>query len=340
MSHEINELAEGVHSFVSAREDAWHRLGTTLEDVFDAQTALETAHLANWDVRKVALTALDDKTDEQIAVPNRYATIYTNPITQKSQYLGVVGGHYEPIQNEKHVDLLNAIVDEGGAHFETAGSLRGGRETFVTMKLPKTMLIGGQDAVELYLVALNSHDASSAFRFIVTPVRVVCANTQAAALSSARSSFSIRHVRGAQGHVQEAREALGLTFEYLDAFELEAQKMIEKSLTEKTFEKVVARLFDADLAVTARQKSTAAQHVDGVMSLWRGDSETMKGIKGTRWGGYQAVTEYADHFMGVRNTKGGDSDLARASRTATSKPMQLLKEAAFTTLSRPVLANA
>jgi len=339
MSHELNELAPGQHSYVGARVDAWHRLGVTLESTFDAQTALEKGLLANWDVRKVPLLAVDDKSDRQLEVDNRWATVYTNPLTKQTQYLGVVGSHYEPIQNETHVDLLNAIVDESGAHFETAGSLRGGKETFVTMKMPKTMQIGGQDPVDLYLVALNSHDASSAFRFLITPVRVVCANTQAAALGSAQSSFSIRHVRGAQGHVQEAREALGLTFAYLDAFELEAQQMIEKTLTDKTFEKVTARLFDADVATTTRQKKTAAQHIEGVMSLWHGDSPTMKDVKGTRWGGYQAITEYADHFMDVR-AGGRDVTLARAVRTVTSKPTMQLKERAFATLSRKVLAFA
>lgn len=329
MSHEINELAPGVNSFVSAREDAWHKLGVTLDSVFDAQTALEQSHLADWNVRKTAIQTVEGG----IEIDNRWATIYTNPVTKQDQYLGVVGSHYEPIQNETHVDLLNAIVDESGAHFETAGSLRGGRETFVSMKVPRDLKIGGTDELELYLVALNSHDASSAFRFLITPVRVVCANTQAAALKSAKSSFSIRHVRGAQGHIQEAREALGLTFAYLDEFEAEATAMIEREIADKQFEKIVARLFDMDKAVTTRQKNTALEHVGGVMSLYTGDSVTMQGIKGTRWGAYQAITEYADHYMNVRSA-GRDVALARATRTATSTPMRELKQDAFTLLSK------
>ena len=48
----------------------------------------------------------------------------------------------------------------------------------------------------------------------MTPVPVVCANTQ----SNHESSFSIRHTRNANSAVQTAREALGLTFTYVDAF--------------------------------------------------------------------------------------------------------------------------
>jgi phage/plasmid-like protein (TIGR03299 family) len=330
MSHEINELAPGIFSFVDSRTDAWHQLGVSLDGVFDADTALETAKLKGWDVRKTEIQTVEGA----IAIDNRWATIYTNPITKEIQYLGVVGSHYTPIQNETHVDLLDAIVDESGAHFETAGSLRGGRETFVSMKVPSTMNIGGIDPVDLYLVALNSHDGTSSFRFIITPVRVVCANTQAAALKEAKASFSIRHVKGAQGHIQEAREALGLTFAYVDEFSVAAEQMIQQEITDKAFEKIVGRLFDADLAKTTRQQSTAAEHIAGVMSLWKGDSVTMQNVKGTRWGGYQAVTEYTDHFMSVRSTGMSSIDVARASRAATSKPMQTLKENAFTLLSK------
>lgn len=329
MAHEINELAPGVHSFASAREDAWHKLGTTLENTFDAQTALQTAHLANWNVRKTPLVTFDG--EEQIAVPNRWATVYTNPVTSEVQYLGVVGSHYEPIQNEHHIDLLDAIVDESGAHFETAGSLRGGRETFVSMKMPETMNIGGEDPVDLYLVALNSHDGSSAFRFIVTPVRVVCANTQAAAIDTAKASFSIRHVRGATGVISEAREALGLTFKYIEAFELEAEAMIRKQLEADTFQQIVGDLFDLEKATSTRQENTALEHVGNIMSLYR-SSETMNGLQGNAWGGYQAVTEYFDHYMGVRN-EGEAAAVARSARAVTSRPVIALKEKAFAALA-------
>ncbi|MEU9713878.1 DUF932 domain-containing protein [Streptomyces sp. NPDC047976] len=92
------------------------------------------------------------------------------------------------VQDEEHAEFLNHLVDESGAHFETAGSLRGGRQVFLTMKLSRSMTTGRSDAVDLYIAAFNSHDGSSAFRTVVTPVRVMYANTLRAALRDGRSS--------------------------------------------------------------------------------------------------------------------------------------------------------
>src|SRR5687768_9878701 len=125
MAHEL-DITNGIASFATAREHAWHRLGQVLPGGMTAQQALDAAHLSGWNVRKLPLliTGEDETVDDAIEVPDKYATVRTNPITGKVEYLGVVGTDFTPIQNEAHADLMNALVDESGAHFETAGALR------------------------------------------------------------------------------------------------------------------------------------------------------------------------------------------------------------------------
>ena len=144
MAHEL-DITHGQVSFANSRSDAWHRLGQSVGHTMTAREALQAAHLAGWNVRKMPLQVpqepvIDDTgvtTPAPLAVPDFYATVRTNPINGRLDVLGVVGSKYEPVQNEASCDLLDALVDQsGGAHFETAGALRGGRETFVTMKLP------------------------------------------------------------------------------------------------------------------------------------------------------------------------------------------------------------
>jgi phage/plasmid-like protein (TIGR03299 family) len=313
------------------RKHVWERIGQQVEGATNAQEALATAHLSGWNVRKVNLTAFDG--EKAIAVPNRFATVFDSPVTNEVEYLGVVGGNYEPIQNEEHSALLNAIIDESGAQFETAGVLGGGRRVFITMKMPETMMVGGFDAVNNYIVALNSHDGTTPFKFAVTPIRVACQNALAAAFKSATSTFSVRHTRGANGVIAEAREALELTFKYETEFEAMAESMIANTIAEDEFQKIVAGLFNVTGAKTERQERIALDHVDNVISLFN-SSDTMDGIRGTRWGAYQAVTEYTDHFMNVKNTRGEDYATLRALRAAEpNSPVHKVKERAFELLS-------
>jgi phage/plasmid-like protein (TIGR03299 family) len=337
MAHHLDMAADGRVAFASARLDAWHRLGTVMDGPMTAFEALSTAHLTGWNVRKQPLQTEPTLTEygvtHSIPVPGQFATMRTSPFTRDSEVLGVVGNRYTPIQNEEHVDLLDTLVDQSGAHFETAGALRGGREVFVSMKLPEHMSIAGTDDIDLYITALNSHDGTSPFRLLVTPVRVVCANTQAAAIRQARHSFNIRHTASAKGQISVAREALHLAFKYHEAFEVEAEKMIQETITDAAFYNIVRTLFpepDADAQSATRDRWVQRMRM---LDHLFADAATNANIRGTRWAAYQSVTEYIDHYAHVSRIPVGMTDKsARAMRAINAKSTDL-KEQAFNLLA-------
>lgn len=332
MAHQI-ETHGNRAAALFARTDPWHRLGTTLEgEAFTAEQAMTIGHLGGWDVRKVPLSASEITAEgvTQLDVPG-FATVRTNPFTQAPEALGVVGSAYHPLQNEDHAEFLNRLADESGAVFDTAGSLRGGRQVFVTMRLPESLNVGGSDRVDLNIVALNSHDGSSAFRLLVTPIRVVCANTQAAALRSHKSSISIRHTRNAKAAVQAAREALGLTFAYVEEFEAEAERLINTTMTDAGFADLTARVFGTvDRDASKRAKTAERERVANLSRLWF-DANTQDDIRQTAWAGYQSVAEYVDHFAPVR-AKSRKAD-ARAMRLLTSDEPTRIKHKAWSALT-------
>lgn len=325
----IDTLAPHAHSTVAARKDAWQRLGNNVTHAFDAKNALEIGHLGGWNVRTLPLMATEITDDgvTTVTLPDKVATVRDNPFTGAVEPLGVVGTSYHPIQNEAQIDLLDTIVDESGAHFETAGALNNGRVTFVSMKMPEHMLIGGQDPVDLYLIASNSHDGSAALRFICSPTRVVCANTLSEARRNARSTFAIRHTSGAHSRVQEARDALGLTFRYMHEFETEANKMINTTVTAGQFDQFTRDLYrvrptdDFDDLPKGTRIALAQMR-----TLWE-NSTTLDGLRDTRWGMYNVVSEYQDHYAPIRIA--GDKDTARALRATNHKSTVSLKARAF-----------
>ncbi|WP_082993361.1 DUF932 domain-containing protein, partial [Mycobacterium sp. 1245111.1] len=268
MAHELDST-NNVVSF-AARKSGWHQLGQVIGHAMTAEEALREAHLADWDVRKMPLQVpLEPKITEDgvtvrppLEVPATFATVRTNPITKELDVLGVVGHKYTPVQNEASCEVLNALTGESGAVFETAGALRMGREVFVTMKLPESMTFEGKNGVsdrtEWFLAALNSHDGSSRFRLLLTPVRIVCANTQSAAIGAARACYGISHTSSAKVAIQEAREALKLSWRYIDAFETEAAHLYATAMDVGQVQRFARQLFkveQADSEVAERKRA-------------------------------------------------------------------------------------
>lgn len=335
MAHELETFADGTTAFVS-REDAWHSLGTVLDRQFTAEEAMTHAKLGGWNVRKKPLEVVFGN-GQRMDMPGKFATVRTNPVTKKPEPLGVVGEWYTPIQNEEHCELLNTLVDESGAHFDTAGSLRDGREVFVTMELPDHMTVGGVDQYKTYIAALNSHDGSSAFRLLLTPVRIVCANTQAAALRGAKSTFPIRHTASASQALGEAREALGLSFKYMESFQAELERMINKPLREVDFVNKIRRLMPfKEMRLGKAQGAQAKKAYEAKIAICRdlfSNAQTNANIRGTNLCGYEAWVEYLDFFSPVAVAKdqlhSAVANQMRAEKALTKKSIIEAKERGF-----------
>ncbi len=214
MAHEL-ESQNGVASFASFREPAWHGLGTVFTEEKTTSEMLAAANLNNWNVRLEDLETPSHLTSDK----NYQYVLRTNP-TDNSQtdILGVVGERYHVMQNEDLFSFGDNILD-GGGRWETAGSIKGGRVVFGALALERETILdpnGVADKVKTYLLINTSHDGSIAIQASITPVRVVCANTLNLALNTTKKkngvkqSFKIRHTQTASGKVAVARETLGM----------------------------------------------------------------------------------------------------------------------------------
>lgn len=313
MPHELETFADGQTAFASARLSAWHQLGTVTEHTMKAEEIMAKALLGDWGVRTIPTVGIDivDGVEVQIPAEDKRMTVRRNPVTGATDYLGIVGTDYTVVQNEQCAEMLDRLVDQvGGAHFETAGSLRQGKSVFVTMKLPDAMQIAGVDRLDLYLIATTSHDGSAALRVDASPIRVVCANTQRAAFQHAVGTYVFRHTSNINYQISQAREALGLMWKYLDTFQAAAERMLDETLTTRQFEQIVAELWPVKDDASETTKNNAKQRLGTLKYLIR-EADTQKAIRDSHWAGYQAITEYLDHYQPAKD------DTARANRVLT-----------------------
>jgi phage/plasmid-like protein (TIGR03299 family) len=314
------------------RHPGWHRLGKVYKDQLGltAQQVMEDAKLGGWNVRKIgSLAVLDPITGQFVTSDDDFMILRTNPVTGNAERLGMAGNWWAPIQNEQHCDFLNALLD-GGAGFDTAMSLLGGKTVVITMKLPESVKIAGVDQIDLYVAVVNHHGGHGSFTVIISPIRVVCRNTLAAALANFVRMIKIRHTMNATASIEKAREVLGLSYDYLGEFHAEAERMIQQTLTAGGFEKVVAEVFPlggkTKMAATMFSNRTAE-----LMTLFN-DAERQANCQGTNWAGFQAIVEYADFRLPFRGAD--DPAAARAQRSLLGE-VDDIKEKAFRLLRVP-----
>jgi phage/plasmid-like protein (TIGR03299 family) len=299
-------------AFVAAREAAWHGLGTVVPESFSAAEGLALAHL-DYEVTKEPIYVQTPNGDTQL-VPDKYATVRPSPWHEgQHDVLGVVGSKYEVVQNASTAAFLDSLVSTSGARYETMGALAGGRRVFVTMKAPDGLMIGGRDAVDLYLVAMNSHDGTTAYRVAATPIRVVCQNTLTAALSAARSTWWARHTIGVTDRQEEAAAALGLMWSFREEMSGWANALLDVKVTPRRLNTLLDVAFPVPAAsATQRTKDARETKVERVKGIYAGP--TQDGITGTAWGVYNALVEYADWYLPVQ-AKPDLKTAARAERT-------------------------
>lgn len=297
MNHMLEQSADGRTAVMVTGEPAWHSLGEFKESPATLEEAMEGAHLANWNVRKVPVFGQrDDKggmAGRTITLPGQFMTVRDNPWTGEPEGLGVVGKLWTPFQNEELVEACQAVLDEGGANVHTAGSINEGRNVFVSLKLPNSMTIGGEDAVDLYIVGTTAHDGSASNQFRVTPVRPVCANTLTAGVRAARSYWSFRHTSGMEGKVQEAREGLQLAWKYAGALEKVFNGMIDSPFTEAELDGFLKELIPDPKSEAEGWVQRAEGQRTAIKSLAM-NADTCEIGRGTKWAAWNAVTEYAD----------------------------------------------
>ena len=307
MAHDL-ETQNGVASFASFREPAWHNLGTVFDTEKNTSEMLVAANLNNWNVRledlEIPSSLVSDKSYQYV--------VRTNP-TDKTQtdVLGIVGERYVPLQNEDLFSFGDNILD-GGGRWETAGSIRGGRVVFGSLALERETVLdpnGVADVVKTYLLINTSHDGSIAIQASITPVRVVCANTLNVALNrtkkkdGVKQSFKIRHTQTAEGKITVARQALGMANSYMDEFDKMAHAMIAKEISAKDFNDIILAAYPKPDLDTKGAVKKWENKVDMINDIYTGEYNGM--ISGNAWGAFNALTERLDWY---RSARGGNSE--------------------------------
>tara|TARA_B100000902_G_scaffold227942_1_gene216393 strand:- start:2275 stop:3237 length:963 start_codon:yes stop_codon:yes gene_type:complete len=310
-------MPHAVETMFSANVPAWHQLGVVTKGALTSAEAIKKAGL-DWTVTLRPMVTFDPENGQAgfIEVPDHYASVRDSDMS----VLGVVGNRYVPIQNMECFDFMDTVVDDSDAMYETAGSLHNGRIVWMLLNLNKSVQVD-EDVTHNYLLLTNSHDGSSSLKGLTTPIRVVCANTLRMALGDMRNSFSFRHTKNLQGKVAQARSILTQSYKYVDAFQLEMEKLLDTEVTNDRFREIMDTVLPIPEPTTENIKAvTRVSNIRGeITSLFnKPEFETQRN---TAWALINATSNYEQWKASIRGKTSRSEKLAQKTLLGIENPI-------------------
>ena len=278
--------AEFTSGWFGNNEHAWHNQGIVTEGTLPARDAFKTAN-ALFGVEKRELQYPVFKDPNIVGVEP--AGVYGVVRTDTQDLLGIVSKAYEVVQNDsllrmaefirEEADMDSVVVLKNGARIAFTATLRGATKEVVP-----------GDKVFRRLVGYLGHDGKTGCGAIFTNVRVVCANTLAAALSSDNKT-SIIHKTGANTSFDKLITSIDTARQ---TFGQEIQSMKELAQTEcniDNFRYFLEKVYEKDLK-DSKSIDDLKKTQQIIRSYNWGFGTDIPGVSGTLWGALNAVTEF------------------------------------------------
>ena len=312
MAHKLTTRKDGTVEMAYTGDKPWHGLGNPVPNAMTSKEAIEAASM-DWNV--ITTPVYINLNGEHLQVPDKAAIIRED--TQ--EVFNILSDRYTPVQNVEAFQFFDAVVAAGSAIYHTVGSLDGGRRVWIAAKLPTTLKVTNQDLIEKYILLSNSHDGTKALTMQLTPIRVVCNNTLSVALKEKTTRFYGRHTPNILSRAKNAQELLGLSEAYFQLFMDGVTALAAKKMKESDMQAMLVQLFKLEEHKVDERKMRAETEysVAKVRELFEsGKGNDLKGVKGTAWAAYNAVTEFVDSYRLVGKGMGSkdSTTLATADR--------------------------
>ena len=302
---------------------SWTRGGTAVE----AGSASEAARQAglDWNVMLADMQAYVknevnpyETVTDYYEVPKKQAVIKLGK-DDNNQVIGVVGDKYKVVQNMEVFSALDSLVDSGQARYTAAGEYNNGANIWMIMELPVGVNVAN-DPHAAFLLVQSSHDGSCAVRIRPIIERLFCANQINRLITGKKTNdytYVMKHTTNSKLSPSEISNIIQLSYDSIQQYESIANTLITRDVTHNQAREFFKRVWALPSTVEGkpyhmltqgerRQQTIAITARDKAFDIYS-ESPTQENIRGTAFGMWQAVVEYADH-----HASGGSERLAVA----------------------------
>lgn len=309
----------------SVREPMWHGMGNVLDDYPTDWAEARTFAGLDWEpeLRPMVEARCGDcggvLTSEAIELGHCSVCLSTAVKVELVEgerrvirsdsglHLGSVTDQFTPVTHDQMGEVMEALSDTSDAvRFETAGSIRDGRQVWALAYLDEPVQIAGDDSPTLpFLALLNSHDGTGAMKVLPTSVRVVCWNTYRAAELQGEQhgqQFTFRHVGNVTERLEDAKDAIrNVRKAHHEWVEL-AEQLARFEVDERGVLDFVSMFIPEPVedVTSDRVKNNIANARGSLLNIIN-HSPTCDGHRGTALGLVDAGVEYLDHVRAFRS---------------------------------------
>lgn len=310
MAHNIRN-----NSMAYANERPWHGLGQHVTSKVNAKGMIQAAKL-DWTVEKRpargASIVWPDPEDAMLfdgMKPNpeqvrysRYEIVRMPSLaTEEEIVLGIVSSRYEPLQNEDAFGFFDPIVDGKIATFETAGALGDGERIWVMAKMPDEIEVVRGDNCQKYLLLSNTHSGQGAVIVKFTSIRVVCQNTLMLALDDGQQAFRVRHTKNMTSRLGEVAELIAAANRVYERAATLFKLMAQHELNSRALGTYLNLVFPQ--STSQKEKGIEPERWIRIRALLEMQEDLlMKGVRGTLWAAYNAITHFEDYRIGAKES--------------------------------------
>ena len=292
---------DGLDRMLSVREVPWHGKGHILPQTATSQEVIDL--VCPWEVKKVPAFVNCGKGPQKIE--GQFGIVRSD--TNQPLPGVTVGDNYQIVQYAESLRIVDQLTqDPNGPHWETAGTLFGGKRFWGLLAIDGNIEVTENDHIKQFTLVSTSHDGSLKCTFQYTTVRVVCNNTLTLALTEKNAtSASYRHSVNVHDKLGEIADTMGI-------LTLAKSKLVKDIEILKNYEPTpdqimdtLNKLFgDSDKTKTENIRSKVISYIEGPANILANDTETC-------WGLYNGISEYLQYGSSIKARNGNDASEMR-----------------------------
>lgn len=258
------------------RESSWSNIGTDVSYCNTMEDVLAASGL-DYDVRKTELMTVD-------GLPVRGQVALRN----NDQVLGIVSDKFGIVQNREAFEFVDYMGDN--IVYERAGQTRNGM-VYIIAHLPEVTILG--DSFVPHIIFRNGFNGKWSIAAAICPLRIVCQNQFSVAFSESPNTVSIRHTIDVHGKLEEAKEILHRSANYMTSLNELAERMSLQKMGRNEVIKTANLLFPVKDDAGPRALAIAEKNREALMLAY--DADDNADYVGTAWGLVNAYADYITH---------------------------------------------